>query len=131
MENWKQIRDYNYEANENGDIRNIKTGRIISQRKMKQGYLLVDIQVNKKGKTFRAHRLIAETFLGEGKEGSHVDHKNRVRYDNRIENLRWVTPSENNKNRKFGELTIEGLEEIIKLSKEGKTTDEIFEIISN
>jgi uncharacterized protein (UPF0335 family) len=44
------------------------------------------------------HRLVAETFipLVEGKD--YVDHINRTKTDNRVENLRWVTGSENNVN---------------------------------
>ena len=97
-EEWKQIRDLNYEASVHGEIRNIKTSRIIKQRISTGGYLIVDIQINKKNKTFKTHRLIAETFLGVGPNGKEVDHINRVKTDNRVENLRWVTRFENMNN---------------------------------
>ena len=43
-----------------------------------------------------AHRVVAEAFLGKpGKAADCVNHKNLNRTDNRIENLEWVTQSEN------------------------------------
>lgn len=44
------------------------------------------------------HQLIAKTELGEGKEGESVDHINRDKMDNRIENLRWASQSLQNSN---------------------------------
>jgi hypothetical protein len=46
----------------------------------------------------RAHRLIWEMFFGEIPDGLEIDHINRNRSDNRIENLRLVNRSENNLN---------------------------------
>lgn len=51
-----------------------------------------------KGKHYLVHRLIAETFILNPENKPEVDHINRNRGDNRIENLRWVTSSENKRN---------------------------------
>lgn len=122
---WKKIGDYDYEASTAGEIRNIKTGRILKQRIDSNGYKLVDIQIEKQNRTFKAHRLIAEAFLGPGKERWQVDHINRIRSDNSIENLRWVTTFENIENRAFGEISSSIIDKIIALYKKGKTTQEI------
>lgn len=122
---WKQFRNLKYEASSDGEIRNKKTGRILSQRISHQGYKQVDIQIDKKNITFRAHRIVAEAFLGPGEDGFHVDHINRIRYDNRIENLRWVTPKENYENRVFVKISLILISEIIDLYKKGKTFEEI------
>jgi len=52
-----------------------------------------------KGKQYRIHRLVAETFIDNPQKLPTVDHINRIRTDNRVENLRWATralQSENN-----------------------------------
>ena len=41
------------------------------------------------------HRLIWEAFNGKIPEGFQIDHINTIRTDNRLENLRLVTPKEN------------------------------------
>jgi hypothetical protein len=44
---------------------------------------------------------VAEAFIGPRPEDQTVDHINRVRNDNRVENLRYATASEQNLNRVF------------------------------
>lgn len=44
------------------------------------------------------HRLVYETFKGEIPEGYQIDHINTIRNDNRLDNLRIVTPKENMNN---------------------------------
>ena len=58
------------------------------------GYFNVQID----GKPYKVHRLVAETFIPNPENKSYVDHINRVRNDNNIENLRWSTRSENRRN---------------------------------
>ena len=62
------------------------------------GYLQVNVPV--RNTTDLVHRLVAEAFLEkpEGYDKVEIDHRNHNRLDNRIENLRWVTHSENMRN---------------------------------
>ena len=48
---------------------------------------------------YSKHRLICEQFLPNPENLPCIDHINRDRSDYHIENLRWVTESENSKNR--------------------------------
>lgn len=48
-------------------------------------------------KSWRVHRLMALTFLPKIDGKCYVNHKNMIRNDNRIENLEWVSFSENMK----------------------------------
>lgn len=64
-------------------------------------------QVTVARKGLLAHRLICEAFHGPCPEDKcQVDHINRVKDDNRPENLRWCTVSENNLNKKAHEASV-------------------------
>lgn len=56
----------------------------------KNGYRTVRIR----GKDYKVHRLVAETFIPNPENKPTVDHINRIRDDNRICNLRWATQKE-------------------------------------
>ena len=57
----------------------------------KRGYLFTQ----KNGKCYYAHRLVALAYIPNPENKEEVDHINNVVTDNRVENLRWVTPQEN------------------------------------
>ena len=60
------------------------------------GYLQINVPI--RNTTDLVHRLVAETFLSNPKGYNEIDHRNHNRLDNRIENLRWCTHSENMSN---------------------------------
>jgi hypothetical protein len=76
--------------------RRLWRGKVLKPHKMPNGYL--NIQLSKDGKKTQTgiHRLVAQAFLPTDPDRQYVDHINAIRDDNRLENLRWVTQSENN-----------------------------------
>lgn len=60
------------------------------------GYNYVTLCKNKKKQNFYVHRLIAKAFLQNTDENkTQVNHKNKQRTDNSVDNLEWVSASEN------------------------------------
>lgn len=63
-----------------------------------QGYPCVTLCKDGRSRHKLLHRLIAEAFIPNPDNKPCVDHINTIRYDCRIENLRWVTQKENANN---------------------------------
>jgi hypothetical protein len=117
---WKEISDYKglYLISEQGDIKsvrkdkpyrrhNIESKAAMGNRILKPwlskakgrttGYFKVRLTKNEIEKDFYLHRLIAEAFLPNPKNKPEVNHINGIKTDNNINNLEWVTGSENAK----------------------------------
>jgi len=69
--------------------------RILSQSFDKRGYPKVKLNFKKKSVTRRAHRIVAEAFIPNPDNKPQVNHINGIKSNNRVENLEWVTNSEN------------------------------------
>ena len=75
-------------------------------------------------KKYLKHRIVAHQFIPNPDELPFIDHINHDRADNRIENLRWVNQSENQKNKSsyrgiayefFDEIPCENNDDIIEV----------------
>lgn len=102
MEEWKQIKDYpNYSVSNLGNIRNDKTGVILSDRIRGKGYKSVALyKKGCKGKqtNLSTHRLVAIHFIPNPDDLPQVDHIDNNKSNNKVTNLRWVDNSFNQRN---------------------------------
>ena len=90
MEIWKQIKGFtNYEISSLGRVRN--KDRVL--RLQKHNYVNILLTHNKKQYKRYIHRLVAQAFIPNEKE--EVNHKDGNKHNNNLDNLEWVTRSEN------------------------------------
>ena len=76
-----------------------KGGRWLKYGCDKDGYLQVNLSEGGKTTTRKIHRLVAIHWIPNPENKPTVDHINRIRDDNRIENLRWATRVEQEANK--------------------------------
>lgn len=94
---WKDIKSYKgkYQVSNLGNVYSFKTNRILKPAVNRHGYKLVGLCKNGKLKSCKPHRLVAESFLPNKDKTLQVNHIDGVKTNNRLDNLEWVTRSEN------------------------------------
>lgn len=92
----KRINNYeNYEIYDNGDVFNLKTNKMLKGSIGENGYKYYRLSKNNVKKMFYAHRLVAEHFLENIDNKPLVNHKDGNKLNNNLDNLQWMTYSEN------------------------------------
>ena len=108
IEVWKPIEDYEgrYEISNLGNVKSHIKKYDINSKKVTTGYILKN---NDNGKGYKyvtlfgngfkdrryIHRLVAQSFLEQNIIGLEVNHKDGKKSNNCVENLEWVTKTEN------------------------------------
>ena len=99
-EEFKKIDGYdNYEISNLGNVRNIDTGKVLKTQKNRYGYYLVSLRKVGIKQTLKIHRLVALHFIPNPENLREIDHINQDKANNSISNLRWISRSNNNRNR--------------------------------
>ena len=98
-EEWRKIKGFdNYEVSNKGNVRNIKTNRLIKIAYKTSGYAIVSLRANGITKTSAVNRLVMNAF-------NPIEDNQNVRYDvvhmdndkrnNELSNLKWMTHTDN------------------------------------
>lgn len=91
--------NHNYTVFSDGRIFSKISGKFLKPWKTNKGYPIVSLFDGKGGhKFYLLHRLIATAFIPNPENKPCVDHWDCNRENCSVENLRWVTYSENNRN---------------------------------
>lgn len=94
----KLIPNYsNYQIDDEGNVYNTKTKIMLKGSIGENGYKYYRLSKNNKKKMFYAHRLVAEAFIDNPNNLPVVNHIDGNKLNNKVDNLEWVSYSENTK----------------------------------
>jgi DNA-binding transcriptional regulator YiaG len=95
-ERWKVIKDYpNYRISSKGRLYSKRKLRCVNPEHTKKGYLRYRLFQNGSVANVYAHVLVARAFIPNPENKPQVNHLDGVKANNHVENLDWVTNSEN------------------------------------
>lgn len=109
-EQWLPIQGYEglYEVSDFGRVRSLdrivgrhtqgdfaKAGQIRTPHLTPKGYARIQLSREGQGRNYMVHRLVAEAFIPNPDDLPEVNHKNGNKADNRVDNLEWITSSDN------------------------------------
>lgn len=129
---WKEISESPlYEVSTKGGVRRKNNHKTRKAGLNDFGYLVVFLYsiFTAKRRSMRIHRLVATAFLPNTNNYPIVDHINQDRTDNRVENLRWVSHTDNVRNSHkrdtYLNFDIRIVRQIVKLNRDGKSPTQI------
>ena len=91
-EEWRQIENYpDYFVSNMGNVYSDKRHKLMKPVLQKDGYVRIALRNEDGSRLYHIQRLVLEAFTGKHDEFE----ANHIRNDNRLENLEWVTRSQN------------------------------------
>lgn len=100
-EEWRTVVGFeDYEVSSLGRVRSLKSGKVEYRKcqKNKYGYIRVGLWNNGKMKNCQVHRLVYTSFVGDIDDGLQIDHIDGDKSNNKLTNLRAVSPKVNSNN---------------------------------
>ena len=94
--------DGKYKINKKGVIMSFvrnKNGKVMKPRVDNNGYIRINLTKNGIVSYHHIHRLLGKAFIPNPNDFPCIDHINQNKIDNRLDNLRWINHSGNNRNR--------------------------------
>jgi hypothetical protein len=102
QEEWKTIKEYeNYEISNTDNVRNVSTQKILTKTINHDGYCYICLSKDNIQRKFSLHRLVDEAFIPNPDNLPEVDHIDRNKSNNNINNLRLVSHSTKTFNREY------------------------------
>lgn len=94
---WKDVIGYEdyFQISNLGRLFSKRRNKILKCRVTKSGYEEIHTYVNKKSVFFKIHRLVAIAFIDNPENKPEVNHIDCDKLNNKVDNLEWVTGSEN------------------------------------
>ncbi len=84
-----------YKVISDGAVISVRSGELLSQERMRNGYRRVALHKNGETRRFLVHSLLLTVFVGPRPAGMLACHDDGSRANNRLANLRWDTPKGN------------------------------------
>lgn len=84
-----------YEVSNLGNIKSLRSGKLLKQASNKDGYKMVSLTKDGKSRSYGVHRLVALAFLPNPLNLPEVNHKDESHDNNVLENLEWISKKEN------------------------------------